>query len=155
MKSNCILVPEDKINQKDYPVQFTSCLIVNESGEIFIQKRPDDWWTYPGFLSLFGGKCESGETPWQTIIRELKEEVNLDIDKTRLHYLGSITEPVSKHKDLVHQFFYHLKDELLIDCFEAELRVFENANTLLNESKIMDDVIWNVGCCISRGLIKK
>lgn len=153
MKAQCILIPEDKINQSDYPVQFTSCLISNDKGEIFVQKRPDDWWTYPGFHCLFGGKCESGESPEQTIIRELKEEVNLDIDRNHLHYLGSITEPVSKHTDLVHQFFYHLTDNFLTDCFEAELRVFENKEALLKEAKLMDDVAWNVEQCISNGLI--
>ena len=152
MKSQCVLIPEDQINTLDYPEQFTSCLIANNKGEIFIQKRPDDWWTYPSFHCLFGGKCEINETAEETIIRELKEELNLDVAKKQLTYLGAITEPVSEHKELIHQYYYFLEEDALSDCFEGELRIFKNIESLQNETKLMDDVLWNVEQCIKNGL---
>ena len=38
MKSKCLLIPEDKSNQSDYLVQLTSCRIINDKREIFVQK---------------------------------------------------------------------------------------------------------------------
>ena len=52
------------------------CLIFNEKGQVSLQKRSNDnLWENPG------GSMELGETIYDTIIREIKEETNLDIEK--------------------------------------------------------------------------
>ncbi|MEY8717283.1 NUDIX hydrolase [Francisella philomiragia] len=38
-----------------------------------------------------GGKIEQNETPIQTIVRELKEELSLELTTDDMHYLGNIT----------------------------------------------------------------
>ena len=54
--------------------------LVNEKNEVLIslrrhKKEFDGYWEYPG------GKVEEGETIEQGIIREVKEEINLEISK--------------------------------------------------------------------------
>lgn len=52
---------------------------IMKDGKLFVAQRPDKGevglkWEYPG------GKIEDGETPVQAIIREIKEELNADIE---------------------------------------------------------------------------
>jgi uncharacterized protein len=59
---------------------------LNPEHQIFIQdrrghKKPD--WGY------FGGEIETGETPMDAVIRESKEELNVNISPAELQYLGT------------------------------------------------------------------
>ncbi len=55
------------------------CLIFNEKGQVLLQRRSDDaLWGNPG------GSMDLGETIYETIIREIKEETNLEIKKEDL-----------------------------------------------------------------------
>ena len=60
----------------------TACL-VNDAGKLLIvRKRGTQVFMLPG------GKVGSGEAPLDTLGRELKEELNLDIDTSELQSLG-------------------------------------------------------------------
>lgn len=63
-------------------------IIENEKGEILLQSRADrDKWGLPG------GCQELGERFEDTIIREVKEETNLDILESDLELIGIISGP--------------------------------------------------------------
>jgi ADP-ribose pyrophosphatase YjhB (NUDIX family) len=54
-------------------------LLFDEQKRVLLCHRRDrDLWNLPG------GGVESGETPWQGVIREVKEEVGLDVAVTKL-----------------------------------------------------------------------
>lgn len=58
----------------------SACALVDEEGRILIAKRPEHkalggLWEFPG------GKIEPGEIPEDAVIRELKEELDIDISK--------------------------------------------------------------------------
>lgn len=64
-------------------------LILNKKNEILLIKRKEslnDPWS--GDYALPGGKKEEGEELIQTAIREVKEEVGIDLSKAK--YLGSL-----------------------------------------------------------------
>ncbi|CCY46980.1 nUDIX hydrolase [Firmicutes bacterium CAG:822] len=69
---------------------------------------------YKGKLDLPGGTIEFGETPEQALIREIKEEVGIDIEKYSLSD-GNSTVITWKHNDIPEQlhhigFFYKIEN---------------------------------------------
>lgn len=61
-------------------------IIPNEKGEILLQRRSDnDLWGLPG------GCQELGESFEETIIREIKEETNLDVEEKDLKLIGVVS----------------------------------------------------------------
>ena len=54
-------------------------ILENPNGELLLYKRdnkPDI--PFPGYWDLIGGHVEDGETPEQALVREIKEELNID-----------------------------------------------------------------------------
>lgn len=47
---------------------------------VLMQLRSLDAERIPGYISFFGGGVDEGETPDQGLIREIKEELDLDLD---------------------------------------------------------------------------
>ena len=63
-----------------------AAIIVNEDGQILLQSRADrDKWGVPG------GCQELGERFEDTVIREVKEETNLDVTEDNLELIGIIS----------------------------------------------------------------
>ncbi|KKQ35014.1 MAG: Hydrolase, NUDIX family [Microgenomates group bacterium GW2011_GWA2_37_6] len=58
----------------------TSAIIQNEKGEILFTKRADGEKFLPGFWELPGGGVEYGETPQESLKREIQEECGIDIE---------------------------------------------------------------------------
>ena len=55
-----------------------SCLLVNDDGKLLILKRSDKVKTYKGLWGGVAGYIEENETPYETAIKEIKEEAGLD-----------------------------------------------------------------------------
>jgi 8-oxo-dGTP diphosphatase len=64
-----------------------ACALINEYGKVLINERPMGK-DYAGYWEFPGGKVDEGETPEEAIIRELKEEINIDVT-------GSCLAPLS------------------------------------------------------------
>lgn len=63
-----------------------AAIITNNEGQILLQRRADrDKWGLPG------GCQELGETFEETVLREIKEETNLDVKESDLKLIGVIS----------------------------------------------------------------
>lgn len=63
-----------------------AAIIVNENGQILMQARADnDKWELPG------GCQELGERFEETVIREIKEETNLDVEESDLELIAIVS----------------------------------------------------------------
>ncbi len=66
-------------------------LLLNSQGEIFVHRRAKSKKYYPGLWDVyFGGHVLSGETSQQALIREVQEEINLDLKKEDFQFLFDI-----------------------------------------------------------------
>lgn len=69
--------------------------LINKSQKILMQTRPlgkdmAGLWEFPG------GKVEAGETPEAALVRELKEELNIDISERNLIQTCFASEPLEQ-----------------------------------------------------------
>lgn len=73
--------------------------IENDNQELLVQKRNPNKQTFPNLWAIsVAGHVDSGETSRQTAVRELKEEVNLDVKPEELEFLFTIKR-VQPYKD--------------------------------------------------------
>ncbi len=86
--------------KKDELKKNAVAVIVDEDNKILLLKRgsnPKMW--QPNKWALVGGGIEKGETPEKAIKREIKEEINLDIDK----FIKSFT--IQRNPDSIETIF--------------------------------------------------
>ena len=60
-----------------------ACALVDEDGRVLLAKRPSNR-SFSGLWEFPGGKVEPGEKPEDALIRELKEELDIDVTKSCL-----------------------------------------------------------------------
>ena len=99
-------------------IAVVAAIISNSKNQILITLRPEGFhlsgmWEFPG------GKVENGETKDFALVREIKEETNLDITVGDLYW----EEKVNYTKKRVHLFFYQCKlvqEDQQIICHEID-----------------------------------
>jgi 8-oxo-dGTP diphosphatase len=84
----------------------TAILVFNKVGHVLLQKRNNiPTIQEPGKWDVWGGHCEEGETPEACAIRELREEIGVEIaDPRALKFL--MTRPVDGQEESVFAYFF-------------------------------------------------
>jgi 8-oxo-dGTP pyrophosphatase MutT (NUDIX family) len=77
-------------------IRIAAALVVEKNGEtLLVRKRGTGIFMQPG------GKIEPGENPLQALVRELKEEIGLDIDPETALFLGRFEAAAANEPDHV------------------------------------------------------
>lgn len=108
-------------------VTATSAIILKDK-KILLVKRSGYTPTFPHTWACPGGRTDPGEPPEQAVIRELKEEVNIDFKPTRLfakgkykdrdlyRYLGEWSGDVKIQEEEITEFgWFSYEDAIKLD----------------------------------------
>ncbi len=75
------------------PLWVVAAALVNPVGEILVQQRPQHK-SMAGLWEFPGGKVEIGETPEAALVRELREELGIDVAYEALTPAGFASAPL-------------------------------------------------------------
>ncbi|MDP2795037.1 MAG: Nudix family hydrolase [Sulfurisoma sp.] len=82
-------------------VDVAAAVILRPDGSFLLGQRASDTF-YPGYWEFPGGKVEAGETPRDALVRELREELGIEVDTA---YPWIVREHVYEHAHVRLHFF--------------------------------------------------
>jgi nucleoside triphosphatase len=98
-------------------------LIKNEKGEVLLCKMPVNRGAYPGQWAIPGGGVEDNEKIRETLARELKEEVGLEVSEVMPFSFDDDTrEKINKDGSKERLYMIHL----VFDCKSSDNKVTIN-----------------------------
>jgi len=77
---------------EEHRLPITSSALLKREGRILLEWRPEDAAVTPGVWDSPGGHVEPGETPEETLRREMREELGIEIARPTFHVMLSETE---------------------------------------------------------------
>lgn len=96
---------KSEIYLKGYWYRAVHIWIINDKHELLMQKRNPFKKTFPNLWALSSaGHVLKGETSLESGIRELKEELNIDIKPEQLEYLFTIKREQNYHDSVLRVF---------------------------------------------------
>lgn len=76
--------------------KISAVIFYTQDNKVLLMQRTDDAPIYPGYWSLVGGHMENKETPEETLIREVKEELEINIENYEYFKEYRYTNPVGE-----------------------------------------------------------
>ena len=114
-------------------------IIVSENNEVLIMSRKEDDFM-GGIDELPSGNMESGETIYEALIREVKEETNLDIEKVTSYINSFDYVPGSGKKARQFNFAVTVKSTDTIKLTEHDSYKWLSIDEARKNAKITDEV---------------
>lgn len=94
--------------------------VMNAGQQILIARRGEHE-TYAGQWEFPGGKIETGETPVNALVRELKEELGLDVDPASMVSLGKITHAYTPYDVQLEVFIVQWSGQVIVLADHSEM----------------------------------
>ena len=93
--------------------------IFNKQGEVLLQRRSPDKDSYPNMLDMAcAGHLSAGDSSIEGALRELKEELNIEIKPEELKYVKTLKRPSKDKKVFINNEF----DDLYIVITDIDIK---------------------------------
>ncbi len=114
-KGNIICpLPREFVHYHNLLHRGVGIVLRRKPNEVYMHKRSISKRTWPGLLdTMIGGIGVSGSSTLTTLVRELKEELNLDINARPIPtvvFLGTTTVETEQNQCIVDNYIVHLSD---------------------------------------------
>lgn len=109
-----------------------AAFIYTDTGKVVLQKRKSNKATYAGVWSITGGHVLTGEKNEEAIIREIKEEINIKIEKERVEFV-TIYKSKKVKDDIINNKFFSI---YIVKISEEEFNKIEMQNEELEDIKL-------------------
>ncbi len=140
-----------EVHKEGYWHRAVHVWVINQNGEILVQKRTAIKTFSPNLWDMsMGGHISAGEEPIESAVRELKEELGLDVSQKSLDYIY-----LDKHEVILHNgierlfhYVYIVRTALPVENFKiqeeevAEIKYIslsEFEQEVKKSSKVMDE----------------
>jgi len=121
-------------------------LVEHQAGlTVLLTRRADTLRAHTGQVAFPGGRCDAGETPWETALREAQEEVGLDPGRVTLAGLSTRYQTLSGFDITPVVGFvkpgarYRPNPDEVADVFETPLDILMDLNNYERRSREMPD----------------
>lgn len=132
---------------KDRSREGVVILLESTDGQIAFQLRDDNpEIMYPNYWGLFGGWMEAGESPQQTAVREIREELGCTLDVPKLVYLKVHTDGEVKSHILQYPITNELQDVTLTEGQTMRfmtLADIQDCNVIPRHREILEWYVYN------------
>ena len=117
-----------------FMTNYAGLIIEREDGKCLFQLRNKKDKDFPSKWGLFGGHSRKNENPLTTIIREVKEEINYSLDKSRLRKVFSFCFPLVNITIYYTKISHNHKKMSLIDG--EKMKYFYPSEMIFNKNSM-------------------
>ena len=110
-KPTGIVLDKDEAHEKNLLHNEVGVFVINKKREILLEKRSPNKKYSPNKWGLCAGHVDTGETLIEAAIRERKEEIGIDINKSELKSFGEIEKYEDSTNTHLTHFFYLICDK--------------------------------------------
>lgn len=83
--------------------------IFDKAKNVLIQKRTSNKDTFPNLWDIsVAGHISVGEEPLTSAVREVEEEIGMQLQKEQLHFIGTLKKRVQHHPHLIDNELHHI-----------------------------------------------
>lgn len=108
------VIDKDIAHDKNLLHNEVGCLVINNKGQVLLQKRAASKRFNPNKYALCAGHVDSGESLENAMIRELEEEIGIKVSKEELHPYLEREITIRETNSHITYFYYvisNLKEE--------------------------------------------
>jgi len=120
-----------------------SVIFEGKNNTVLLQLRDNKTNNYPEMWGLFGGTIENNETPIQAAVREMKEELGIDLQEKNLKLFLNIKNGNEEYYIFRSKFIWNIKD---IELKEGKDMKFFSKKEFLKLNNIIPPVkkFWKI-----------